>query len=104
MEKYKLILRHIALNDLQEIYEHIAHNLNETEVAEKIHGSIVEAISSLSELPLRHQVIDVEPYRTVGYRMLHIRSYVIFYIVDQEKSAVHIVRILYNRREWQNIL
>lgn len=104
MIKYKLIIRRIAFADLHEIYEHISRNLNEPVIANKMHADIVKAIRSLTEMPLRHKLVDAEPYHSQGYRMLRVRSYIVFYIVDQENSTVHVVRILYNRRKWQNLL
>ena len=104
MEKYKLTIRSAAYADMQEIYNHIAHNLNEPVVAEKIHESIVTGIRSLAELPLRQKLVNAEPYRSYGLRMLRVKNNMIFYIVDQEKAEVHIVRVLYARREWQNFL
>jgi len=40
----------------------------------------------------------------MGVRFMPVESYNAFYIIDEEKSVVHILRILYNRKEWQNIL
>ena len=104
LEQYKLIVRHIALEDLREIYTHISRDLNETMAAERIHRAIIEAVSGLSSMPLHHPLIADEPYRTAGYRILLVKSYIIFYIVDQNNKRVHIVRVLYNRRDWQNLL
>lgn len=39
-----------------------------------------------------------------GIRKLLIGNYVIFYIVREENRMVTILRILYGKREWLNIL
>jgi len=40
----------------------------------------------------------------MGVRKLFVENYIVFYIVDEDKREVHILRILYNRREWQTLL
>jgi len=54
-------------------------------------------------MPSRHSVVQEQPYAAMGVRKLLVENYIAFYI-DEEKYEVHILRILYNRREWQNIL
>lgn len=104
MEQYKVIVQRIAIADMREIYSHISRDLNEPLAAERIHRAIVEAVKGLSVFPLRLQLIQDEPYRTAGYRMLPVKNYIIFYVADQDAETIHIVRILYHRRDWQNIL
>jgi len=55
-------------------------------------------------MPLRHSVVQNQPYAAMGVRKLLVENYIAFYIINEAKCEVHILRILYNRREWQNIL
>ncbi len=36
--------------------------------------------------------------------MLLVENYIAFYVVDEAKREAHVLRILYNRREWQDLL
>jgi len=40
----------------------------------------------------------------MGVRLMPVENYNAFYIVDEKNDAVHVLRILYNSREWQSIL
>ena len=55
-------------------------------------------------MPLRHSVVQDQPYALLGVRKLLVENYVAFYVVNEEKREVNVLRILYNRREWQNVL
>ena len=104
MEQYKVILRQLAYEDLREIYSHIAYELHEPLAAERIHACIAEAICGLDTMPLRQKLIEAEPYRSFGFRILRVKNFVIFYCVNESAQEVYIVRILCYRREWQNLL
>lgn len=104
LETYKIIIERPAQVDLEEILDYIALVLREKRSAERIYKAIKDEIISLAELPFRCPLLRKEPYRSIGVRRLLVESYAAFYTVDEENKAVHILRILYNRREWQALL
>ena len=61
-------------------------------------------ILSLETMPLRFALIDEEPYKSMGVRCIPIENYTAFYIADETAKTIHILRVLYNRRDWQAIL
>ncbi len=61
-------------------------------------------ILSLETMPLRFALIDEEPYKSIGVRCIPIENYTAFYIANETAKTVHILRVLYNRRDWQAIL
>jgi toxin ParE1/3/4 len=69
-----------------------------------LHTLIKEQVLTLIQMPLRHSVVQEQPYGEMGVRKLLVENYIAFYIIDEENHEVHILRILYNRREWQVIL
>ncbi|MFZ7101864.1 MAG: type II toxin-antitoxin system RelE/ParE family toxin [Peptococcaceae bacterium] len=104
MEKYKVIIQIPAQRDLQGLLRYIKDILKEPVIAKRIYTSIKEQILALDQMPLRNSVVQEQPYAAMGVRKLLVENYIAFYIIDEEKCEVHILRILYNRREWQNIL
>ena len=50
------------------------------------------------------QIVLEEPYATLGIRKLPVENYTAFYLLNETAREVHIIRILYNRREWQNLI
>ena len=93
-----LYTRHAEL-DLRGIYEHIAYSLLEPEIAIKQSGRIMDAALSLEQIPLRFSLYDKEPWRSRGLRFMPVDNYLLFYIPDEEKATVTIIRIMYGGRD-----
>ncbi len=104
MEKYDVIIGAEAEKDLIGILTYITETLKEPRTAARIFHSIREQILSLDHMPNRHAVIAEEPYATKGVRIFPVENYLAFYYVDDPARTVHVFRILYNRREWQNLI
>lgn len=104
MAPYKIEIAQPAARDLQDILDYIANTLKEPVTAQRIYTSIKTKILTLASMPERNRVVDDEPYAAMGVRRLFAENYVVFYIVDKGRSCVHVLRVLYNRREWQSIL
>ena len=45
-----------------------------------------------------------ERLASIGYRKLIVKGYIAFYTIDEQSKAVDIVRILYARRDWLQLL
>lgn len=104
MTKYGVEITQPAQLDLIGIYTYIANALKEPRTARRVYLSIKQEIMTLSTRPERCQVISEQPYAELGVRKLLVDNYIAFYIADKERRKVSILRILYNRREWQQIL
>ncbi len=104
MTEYKIVIEETAENDLIGILNYISDTLHEPNIAARIYGSIKKEVLSLNKMPNRYAVVNEEPYRSMGVRRIPVENYTAFYIVDESQKAVHIFRILYNRREWKYLL
>lgn len=104
MKAFKVIVQESAELDLTGIIEYIAVDLNEKAIAFKLYRKIVEAIKTLKEIPGRCAIIDEEPYKAMQIRRLIIENYSVFYFVNNETETVHIIRIIYNRRDCKNLV
>ena len=104
MEEYSVEMTRLAERDLHGIYTYIADTLKEPQTARKVFLSIKHEVMTLSTLPERHQVVNESPYSELGVRKLLVHNYIVFYVSDREDRKVSVLRILYNRREWQQIL
>ena len=101
---YKIIIQEAARLDILSIVKYIATDFQEPLVAEKMLRSIVIKISDLCDFPKRNKALTEEPFHSKGYRVTYVKNYAIFYKVDDSSDTVNVMRVLYNRREWQDIL
>ncbi|MEE1186388.1 MAG: type II toxin-antitoxin system RelE/ParE family toxin [Acutalibacteraceae bacterium] len=104
MTEYKIVIEQTAENDLLGILSYISDTLHELSIAMKIYGLIKKEILNLNRMPFRFEVVNEEPYRSMGVRRIPVENYTAFYIVDENEKTVHIFRIIYNRREWRYLL
>lgn len=100
MEHYKIRIYTRAKQDLEEIVEYL--NTLSVEIAIKQYDQIIEAISSLSEMPSRCPYVRDTILRLKGYRHILINNYIIFYVIQGD--TVQIRRILYGKRNYQLLL
>lgn len=90
--------------DLLDIEYYIFVDLCNPQAAQRISDGILDAAEKLSEYPTAHPLIDDELLRSVGLRMTHFDSYNIFYYYDLQSDVVYIIRVLYNKVDWQSLL
>ncbi|NMA69796.1 MAG: type II toxin-antitoxin system RelE/ParE family toxin [Desulfitobacterium sp.] len=101
---YVIKLTPEAQNDLLRIFEYIAHDLQSVQNAVGQLDRLEKAISSLQQMPERFRVYDKEPWRSRNLRIRPVDNYLIFYIPDNEKKSVTILRVLYNGRNIDRFL
>jgi plasmid stabilization system protein ParE len=104
LAEYKVIIEHPAQKDLQGLLRYISDTLKEPVIARRVYTLIREQILTLNKMPFRNNIVQEQPYATMEVHKLLVENYIMFYIINEEKCEVHILHILYNRREWQNIL
>ena len=96
---YQIELTNQARNVLDEIYSYIAFTLLSPDVAANMYHSIIDCIRPLDSMPLRNALMDDEPWKNRGLRRCFVKNYTIFYLVDETKLIVRIVRIMYSGRD-----
>ena len=97
MDKYDVRLMNQALQDLNEIYGHIASNLQEPGVAAELLDTLESEILSLEYLPYRCSERRTGSFANSGYRQLMVKNYIVIYRVDESHKQVLIVMVRYAR-------
>ncbi|MBW6473585.1 MAG: type II toxin-antitoxin system RelE/ParE family toxin [Anaerolineaceae bacterium] len=93
-----------AEDDLQSAISYIADELKNPVAAQRLLDKAEKTIVTLTSMPLRHELVSDEYLRQIGIRVIPIDNYLAFYFVNAEEEKVVVIRILYARRDWQNIL
>ena len=94
MRHYYVVISDKAKEDMDAIYKYIAETLLEPSVAAKQYNRIADAILTLAEMPERIRIMDSEPERSKGLRLLFIDNYTVFFIIKD--IVVYIARVLYS--------
>jgi addiction module RelE/StbE family toxin len=100
MKKYSIKIFSEAASDFDEIVDYLA-TLSE-QAALKYYDLIVDEISTLATMPERYSLVKDTQLRLRGYRKLLIKNYIVFYVING--NDVEIRRILYAKRQYENLL
>jgi toxin ParE1/3/4 len=93
-----------AESNLREIYEYIALTLLEPGIAIKQIRRNKKKISKLEVSPQSYAVYPKEPWRSRGLRRVNAGNYAIFFVPDERKKTVAVIRIMYGGRDIERIL
>ena len=102
MKKYNIEYSKESKEDLIGIKQYIKYNLQEPETANKLISKIRKSIKTLKENPEIYAIIDDDIIRKLEIRKLIVDNYIIFYRIKD--NDIQIVRVMYGRRNWVNLL
>ena len=101
---YRITFTPVASEDLEAIYRYISKELHAEGAAVNFLEKIETSIMRLKAYPFSCNRVEDEFLRKKGYRKLIVENYVAFYLVDEEKQQVTIMRVLYSRQKYQQFL
>lgn len=102
--RYKILYSEKAREDLRCIARYIYYELQEFNTAKKIIDAILNDIKTLDNFPMRYHLCDYERWRKIGLRCMNVKNYIVFYLPDEDKCIVNIIRIMYQRRDLEKEL
>ena len=100
----KVVFTKPAEYDLLDIEHYIFTELCNPQAAQRVTDGILKTVESLKEHPMKHAVVQDSLLKRVGLRLARFGNYNIFYYYNLDSDMIYIIRILYNRVDWHNIL
>lgn len=100
-KKYRIKYTYSSRDDIRKKY--ILDNFKYRELGENFTKKIKTAVDGLKILPTSHNTTGIR-YREYDIYLKPYRTYLLFYIVDDELSVVTILRVLQDGINWQYIL
>jgi len=104
MKSYNVLITEKAKTDIVEITRYISEDLLDTTAASRLLMKFEDAISGLSTMPERHEIVRDEWAGSRHIRKLLIDNYIVFYMIDGSALKVSVIRVLYMRRDWINLI
>ena len=101
---YNLEYLPAALRDMAEIAEYISKELKNPQSAVRLAEKFIEKAETLRTFPYGNQVY--QPIRPLKYeyRKIIVDHYLMFYTVDEKSKTITIMRVIYARRNYEDIL
>jgi len=93
---YRILISKCVAADLEQIFDHIAKD--STRNAADMVERILAAIESLDTFPHRNVLAGRSSKARMPVRSLPVKPYLIFFRVDESRSAVRILRVRHGAR------
>lgn len=98
MKTYEVKITKMAYGYMKEIVSYISNKLFAPDAANNLLNKLQEAISGLSTAPAKYTLVDEEPWRSEGVRKIVVKSFLIYYWIDEPNSKVQVTGVIYGRR------
>jgi plasmid stabilization system protein ParE len=102
--EYLVHITRAAEKDIEYTIDYLDAVLKNPTAAERLYNQIKVKLPSLSTMPQRRAKVDDSILSSWGIRYLIIENYLAFYQIDEPTHTVHILRFLYEKSDWKNIL
>jgi len=99
MDEYNVEITPEAEADIDEAYAYISYQLENPQAAFELTDGIYDGIEKLSTMPSRFPVWKREPLKSEGVRSFAVKNFNVFYVVDETRRTVFVLRVIYNRRD-----
>ena len=101
---YSIIISQKAEKDIIEAMDYIEFILHNPKAADDLLDKLTEEIEKLSIMPAKFAVVDEPVLKAWGIRLFTVNNYIVFYRFDEVTHTVHIIRVLFGKRNWKFIL
>ena len=101
---YRLRFSKLFKTDVDSSYNYIKNKLEAPMVADNLIKEIIESLNKIKENPNIRPLVQDKYLSSLGYRLINVKKYIVFYIIDNDNMYVKIIRFLYNKRNWMSIL
>jgi plasmid stabilization system protein ParE len=101
---YEYYLTQTAENDIDAVIRYISVDLSNPDAAKNFVDQLEELFEELCNTPKLGKTINNEFLRRNDVRLVHVKNYNIYYLINEMKSLVVILRIVYSGRDQDEIL
>ena len=101
---YFVNITDIAEEDILSTIQYIADDLKAPKAANNLLDEIEKHEKILEKTPKIYPTVSDEYLAEKGVKFVLIKNYMMFFVINESKKTVNVIRFLYGRRDWQNIV
>ncbi len=103
-KKYCIVFTMTAESDIDETIEYIASDLSNPEAASAFVDELQEKLEETSQTPKSGKVVENEFLKRDDVRRFLVGHFIVYYIIDESVGDIVILRVVYEKRDQDNIL
>lgn len=100
----KIIFTDTAKADLREIAIYIAERAKDKDIAIRFVKELQEVTRRLEDFPESGVVPRDRVLKSMGYRFLTHKDYLLFYLYDKQQEAVYVMAIFNGKRDYMRVM
>lgn len=101
MNKYSVLFSADSMEDISEITRYLREMYASSELSKKYYNELFETIKSLEFMPNRFETVKMKYIKRDNIRKVVYKQYLVFYVVNEEKSEVYILRVRHGKTDWK---
>jgi len=94
----------LAEEDILSTVKYITNDLKNPIAANNLLDEIERHEKNLENNPYIYPLVNDDYLAEKGLRLIVIKNYLMFFIINEDSKIVNVMRFLYGRRNWKNIL
>jgi len=101
---YYVNITDIAEEEILATVRYISNELKAPIAANNLLDEIEKHEDNLSKSPNMYPNVPDEYLASRGLKFVIIKNYLMFFTIEEENKTVNVIRFMYGRRDWKNIL
>ena len=100
---YRVFVTDEAMDDIFNLVKYIHVDLCNPDAADKLYVNLKQEVNNLGDFPLKYSDSGIK-YRGYVIHKKIFQSYLLFYVINNAKQAIYVLRVLKDIMNWRRIL
>lgn len=101
---YSVHITTAAERDVANATDYIDQVLKNPKAADELLEAFLQQVNDLAVFPARYPLARDKILAAWGIRFLRIKNYIAFYLIDDAREMIYVIRLLYGKSNWASIL
>lgn len=101
---YSVHITKAAERDVANATDYIDQVLKNPQAADALMEAFLKQVNDLALFPASYPLVQDEVLAAWGIRFLRIKNYIAFYLVDDTRERIYVIRFLYGKSNWASVL
>ncbi len=101
--KYRVLITDEATNDIFNLVRYIYVDLVNPDAANSLYTNLKREVSNIGDFPSKFVASGIKYRGYIIHKKIY-HSYLLFYIVSEEKQTVYVLRVMKDIMNWRSIL
>ena len=103
-KKYDFVLTETAGADIDDIFGYISKDLVNPDAASDFADELEEKLYGVCKAPRSGHLVENEFMRRDDIRRVLVGNFTAYYVIDEEKKSIVVLRVVYSKRDQGKIL